>query len=31
MVRTDQADEAIELLKNVELSITGINIDNDKK
>jgi hypothetical protein len=26
-----RADEAIELLKNVELSITGINIDNDKK
>jgi hypothetical protein len=31
MVRTDQVDEAVELLKNVELSITGINIENDKK
>jgi hypothetical protein len=31
MIRTDQADEAVELLKNVELSITGINIDNDKE
>jgi hypothetical protein len=31
LVRTDQVDEAVELLKNVELSITGINIENDKK
>ena len=30
MIRTDQVDEAVELLKNVELSITGINFDNDK-
>jgi hypothetical protein len=29
MVRTDQVDEAVELLKNVELSITGINLDKD--
>lgn len=26
MVRTDQVEEAIELLKNVELSFTGINL-----
>ncbi len=31
MVRTDQVDEAVELLRNVELSITGINLDNDKE
>ena len=31
MVRTDQVDEALELLKNVELSIGGINFDTDKE
>jgi hypothetical protein len=31
MVRTDQADQAIELLKGVDLSIAGISIDSDKK
>jgi tetratricopeptide (TPR) repeat protein len=30
-IKNDQVDEAVELLKNVELSITGINIENDKK
>ncbi len=30
MIRTDQVDEAVEILKNVELSITGINIAKDK-
>lgn len=31
MVRADQVDDAIELLENVELSITGINIDSNRK
>ena len=31
MIRTDQADEAVELLKHVELSITGINLGNEKE
>ena len=31
MVRTDQVDETVELLKSVELSITGINLEKDKE
>lgn len=31
MVRSDQVDEALEILKGVELSVTGINLDNEKK
>ncbi len=30
MVRADQVNDAIELLKDVELSITGINIEKSK-
>ena len=30
MVRTDQVDEAVALLKNVDLSFMGINIDKDQ-
>ena len=31
MIRTDQADDAVALLKDVELSITGINLHKDKE
>ena len=31
MVRTDQVAQAINLLQDVELSITGINLDKDTK
>jgi len=31
MVRTDQGAQAIDLLQEVQLSITGINLDKDTK
>ena len=31
MVRTDQAEKAFELLKDVDLSITGINLEKKSK
>jgi len=31
MIRTDQVEEAVELLKNVQLSFTGINIGRNAK
>ena len=31
MIRMDQVEEAVELLKSVELSFTGINLDKDSK
>ena len=31
MVRTDQVAQAIDLLQDVELSVTGINLDKDTK
>ena len=31
MVRTDHMEQTVELLKDVELSITGISLDKDSK
>ncbi len=31
MIRIDQVDQVVELLKDVELSVTGINLDKNSK